>query len=48
MRTGYLRSVSVHRNPRWQNSTVRDVTAATLPANNIELPTAGVMEGVKW
>jgi hypothetical protein len=28
MRTSYLRRVSVHRNPRWQNSAVRDVTAA--------------------
>jgi hypothetical protein len=40
MRTGYLRRVSVHRNPRWQNSAICDVIAATLPANNIELPTA--------
>jgi hypothetical protein len=33
--------ISVHWNPRWQNSAIRDVIAATLPANNIELPTAG-------
>jgi hypothetical protein len=40
MRTGYLRIVSVHRDPRWQNSAVRDVTAAALPANNILFSTA--------
>jgi hypothetical protein len=33
--------ISVHRNPRWQNSAICDVIAATLPANNIELPTTG-------
>jgi hypothetical protein len=37
---GHL-GISVHRNPRWRNSDICDVIAATLPANNIELPKAG-------
>jgi hypothetical protein len=39
MCTGHQRRISVLRNPRWQNSAIRDVTAAKLPANNIELHT---------
>jgi hypothetical protein len=40
---GHL-GISVYWNLRWQNSGICDVIVATLLANNIELPTAGIAD----